>query len=513
MSKAVPVIALLSLFGFLLSNVYGHGAMILPNPRGALSQGPKYVKYPVLDRSNIDWKMHFPAGDKSSAPGSGLRSMKAAAGPKGWVPYKPFSPNFKWRAGVCGDRMGVKDHLKGGKYYNDGYIVKTYTQGGIINVVTAIAAHHNGFFELYVCDVSHCPNRDISRACFRRHGACRQLYRARGDACESRTNTACAPADPNYPGRWYFPCEKYATLEPGNWTSYGPNTARFRLPGDLVCEHCVLQWYWVAANSCNPPGVIEFFEGPRGPLNWRNCKGQGGALGGYTKVQKPCGAKNDRFPEEYYQCSDIRIVPPPSSVRQNVNNTGAVIDYFNNSVGPLLASNVALNATSPSVSTTLPVASLAQKDSAKKVSSQAITTRTDLHLGFRASGSWEMHCAPRTANKGIIQDIVLVSEGTRVSSLLNCPLVSLKGISNITVETVTAEDLTEVNFKVVNENTGETVVNNKQRSKSKFYMHGQSTEGPTPWTGIPVNQLLHMTITANRNNTLHSRSVHVILAA
>ena len=83
----------------------------------------------------------------------------------------------------------------------------------------------------------------------------------------------------------------------------------FQLPRDFKCEHCVLQWYWTSANTCNPPGVVEYFEGPNGPKHWGKCLGQGGAIGGFTKVQKSCGADTDmkRFPEEYYQCADVRI--------------------------------------------------------------------------------------------------------------------------------------------------------------------------------------------------------------
>ncbi len=83
---------------------------------------------------------------------------------------------------------------------------------------------------------------------------------------------------------------------------------RFHLPADMHCTHCVLQWYYVAANWCNPPGIVRFFTSNRSPL-WGDCEGQGEARGGY-RPWNPCGGT--KFPEEYYECADIRILPKNS---------------------------------------------------------------------------------------------------------------------------------------------------------------------------------------------------------
>lgn len=514
MLKQISVFIFALAASILLTVVFGHGSMILPNQRGALSRGSKFVKYPVLDRSSVDWKMHFPAGDKSSRPGSGLRSQRRAAGRQGWVPYNPFSRHFKWRAGVCGDTLRGRDHLRGGKYYNHGYIVKAYSQGGIIDIVTAITAHHNGFFELFICNVARCPNKDISRSCFHRRGACQQLYRAGGDACESRTNTRCAPVDPNYPGRWYFPCTKYGKRERGNWISYGPNTARFRLPRDLVCEHCVLQWYWVAANTCNPPGVIEFFEGPRGPLNWGKCKGQGGAVGGYTKVQKPCGARYKRFPEEYYQCSDIRIISRSSRHLRAVK-AATVRDYssFPKEQMPVITgTNIETISASPSFVVNAAGQSHFEKGERAKAQTSMIG---DLNQDSNCP-THELRDVYEYSSKisadDLVQDVVLVSGGERVLSLVSSPLAHLHGLANFSIEAVTTLGVTEVKFKVVDKITGEKMVDKLQQGKSQFYIHGISNEGPVPWSNAPLNRILHVTVTARRDNVFDNRSLHVIFA-
>lgn len=28
---------------------------------------------------------------------------------------------------------------------------------------------------------------------------------------------------------------------------------RYKLPDSFSCEHCMLHWYWISGNSCNPP--------------------------------------------------------------------------------------------------------------------------------------------------------------------------------------------------------------------------------------------------------------------
>lgn len=69
-------------------------------------------------------------------------------------------------------------------------------------------------------------------------------------------------------------------LEEGGTKYYPPGTGLFnvnyRLPENLTCEHCVLQWRYVAAN------------------NWGVCADGRGALG--------CGNQ-----ENFLACSDITI--------------------------------------------------------------------------------------------------------------------------------------------------------------------------------------------------------------
>lgn len=295
-----------------------HGFMGIPPQRGC-TNGNQYAKWlPKYDvRATIDYGAHFPAGDKSIRKGSGGRSQQKAAGRQGWTPYTPASRNFRPRAGVCGDTLWGRDHLRGGRFYNGGRIHKTYVQGGTIEFTVAVTEHHNGYFAFWVCDIAKCGG-EISWKCFQR-GHCYKLNRAWDQRCESRADHMCAPTDPKNPHRWYLPCPKAPTTVYG-----GGGRMRYHLPKHLSCKHCVIQWYWASANSCNPPGLIEFFTSKRSPW-WGKCRGQGDAVGGWRRWPARCGGR--RFSEEYLQCADIRINPswtkPPAKKPPPKKPTGA----------------------------------------------------------------------------------------------------------------------------------------------------------------------------------------------
>lgn len=276
-----------------------HGLLTVPEQRGILSCSkfaPQNTRCVVS--APRDSKPHFPAGDKSPVPGAAGRSQAREA--RGvWTPFEPLKRNFRWRAGVCGDLKTKRDHMRGGQFYFGGYITRTYRQGGTINIEYSLVAHHNGFMEIHICDVKKCGG-EISEGCFK-NGHCYQLQRARVPVCETGQDRECGPVDRRHPGRWYLPCSRGSGVQ-----TYGGYRMRYKLPPRLSCDHCVLHWFWSAANTCNPPGVIDYYDGPFRPKSWANCPGQGGARGGVTRVQRDC--QGSRMPEEYYQCADIRIV-------------------------------------------------------------------------------------------------------------------------------------------------------------------------------------------------------------
>ncbi len=78
-------------------------------------------------------------------------------------------------------------------------------------------------------------------------------------------------------------------------------TVRYKLPSEVKCKHCVVQFYWVIANSCNPEGYRPYFKNK--PFG--TCGGDGGTQGGINEVLADCGG--DKFPVEFFGCADVTI--------------------------------------------------------------------------------------------------------------------------------------------------------------------------------------------------------------
>lgn len=276
--------------------------MFQPPQRGMLRGNSLLSRVPVFDRdAPKDYKAHFPGGNKVASPGAALRSQIRAAGGR-WTPFTPLSPGFRWRATPCGDDKNgpyPRAHQKGGEYYYGAKIVRKYDVGSVISINAAVLEHHNGFMEFHICNVGPCAG-DLTAACFNKRN-CRRLKRAYSERCDRGYAKDCAPRDRKNPGRWYIPCNNVRT----RMDVYGDaGSMKYNLPRGFKCRRCVLHWFWTAANTCNPKGVVEYFTGPDKPRNWGSCPGQGGAKGGFTAVQKECGEK---FPEEYYSCADVSI--------------------------------------------------------------------------------------------------------------------------------------------------------------------------------------------------------------
>jgi len=229
--------------------------------------------------------------------------MKANKGM--WVPYEPtnLKKPFRHDAGLCGDpiaQKGPHDHEIGGAWgFPKSPITATYKTGSVVEFIVDLTTNHQGYFEYFLCDATKCGG-DISVECFKK-GHCHQLMREKTPHCESSQSMECAPVDPAYPGRWYIGCRKGGHV---GEDFVGGRSMRYHLPKGFSTKHAVLQWYWVTANSCNPPGFLDFFENH--PMDkWGKCGGDGGTIGGRNTGTAECGGKIS--PEEFWNCADIEI--------------------------------------------------------------------------------------------------------------------------------------------------------------------------------------------------------------
>lgn len=441
---------------------YGHGTMSEPCVRGLTSGETDFSKYKPFPDDKTDWKIHFPAGDKGDTPGAGKRSQEKAAGSAGWTLFEPLRPDFKWRSGVCGDTLTGNAHLRGGEYYNGGKIVRTYQQGGTFSVGLSINAHHNGFIQLHLCDVSKC-NGEISRDCFRQ-GHCKELERAYVKECEDGYSRWCPPIDPAYPGRFYLPCSRFPFE--GNLIDYfgfNPEVIRYKLPKNWHGPHFVLQWFWTTGNGCNPKGVREYFTGPHAPKNWGNCAGDGEAKGGWSSVQRDCDS--NRFPEEYLQCADIAINPKDGRTNYGNNNQNG---NRNNNGG----------------------------NNGNQSSDKPKKKPNGSNVGGNKGSSYDVDKA-RKQGSGGVRDIVLVGDGRRIRSLVyNSNVASVGKYSKITIEAITEVGVTGVKFylggRLYNTVTG----------NGPFYISGKvpGSKQPKEWKDWAYNRQINIVASARGDN-------------
>ena len=94
---------------------------------------------------------------------------------------------------------------------------KTYKQGSYIPVIIDITANHQGYFIFKLC-----PNNDI--------------FQDPQQNCFDQRPLWVGGGDPNY-NHTRFPINDYET---------GLRMVYVRLPMDVTCEQCIMQWSYVA---------------------------------------------------------------------------------------------------------------------------------------------------------------------------------------------------------------------------------------------------------------------------
>lgn len=304
-TKTRIFLILLCLF---FQRIHAHATCVWPRTRGSLVTNAILNNIP---KNGIFRKYKFkhyritsilPNNCPHCANGGGKGGVMKAANGK-WFPYEPTNPKLAFRRdhGMCGDAISAptpRNHEFGGKWgYPKSPIVAHYKTGQTVEFVVDVTTNHNGWFDFFICDVTKCGG-DINEKCFK-NGHCHTLMREKTAVCESQKSMECAPVDEKYPGRWYLPCRKK-----GFEHFMGGPYMRYKLPKGFSSKHAVIQFYWVTANSCNPPGHLDYFK--RYPMKaWGNCIGDGGALGGRNTMLAECGPGG--FPEEFWGCADVSV--------------------------------------------------------------------------------------------------------------------------------------------------------------------------------------------------------------
>jgi hypothetical protein len=182
-----------------------------------------------------------------------------ASGSKMWDPKKNAAH------GVCGDpHTGPLNHEAGGKFATK-KITGTYARGQTITLRVKITAPHGGRFIFGICPVPDGASDAAERA-------------AVTQQCMDRNRLKNAKDGSDY---WWF----------GKKTT-GEFEMQFKLPDNIECKRCVLQWHYETGNSCTIPGT------PSDAVMSANMGGCEGA----------------QVMEEFWNCADVTVLPKGSKV-------------------------------------------------------------------------------------------------------------------------------------------------------------------------------------------------------
>jgi len=204
-------------------------------------------------------------------------------------------------------------------------LAEPFVRGGDISFDVEINAHHLGHFEFYVCNRNgdESDAAETTPACLNRH----RLQRAPDLQGE------VSPLDPNHPERYYIP--PLCSLDASGPALNNPlvQNMRYVLPPDLVCDHCVLQMVYVTGNSCNPEGYRHYAW----PTLAKTCPGASGdgARDWWNNRVQDCS--DGGYPEEFWNCADIRIVAVGGSPGPNLPSP-TTMPTVDGSPGPNLPS-------------------------------------------------------------------------------------------------------------------------------------------------------------------------------
>jgi len=171
-------------------------------------------------------------------------------------------------------------------------IVKTYRKGADIDIGIDLSANHQGFFEFRLCPHNF-HNGPETEECFDKY----VLKRADTDQTKY------------YPG-------------PGSGVIFN---STYKLPNDLTCDQCVLQWRYIAGN------------------NWGTCPDGTGRNG--------CGPQ-----EQFRACADVRITEdgiPDETTPSTSTSTSTSKTTSASTVKPRTRGTVTYRTRRPNKSTTI----------------------------------------------------------------------------------------------------------------------------------------------------------------
>jgi len=155
-----------------------------------------------------------------------------------------------------------------------------YEEGQEFIVESVLTTNHAGHMEIWLCPMGD----DSTQECLHQNAATMVRDELHG-----------GPADWRYPERGYF--------------ASGASEFKFtyRLPENFHGENILMQWHYVTANSCIPPGYRDGEAGERlSELGWLRSMGMG-------DCPDPPNPTGSGVPEQFWNCAEITITPKTPS--------------------------------------------------------------------------------------------------------------------------------------------------------------------------------------------------------
>jgi len=190
--------------------------------------------------------------------------------------------------------------------------VTPLTAGQQVEFQIKVTAHHKGHFQFRLCDQtmsSAVGDLEDQEACLNEHILERvRPEKIHSDCQQDDSRGDCQPFDEANPSYWYLP--------PSHGSMSANYKFTYKLPDDVTCEQCTLQWWWSSANSCTPhPDAYRCYFQKMEELGWNAASWCSGAC----DFRGACPASQGKAVlcgEQFKNCADVKITGPGSGTSQ-----------------------------------------------------------------------------------------------------------------------------------------------------------------------------------------------------
>ncbi|KAL7550366.1 hypothetical protein ACHAWF_013610 [Thalassiosira exigua] len=170
-----------------------------------------------------------------------------------------------------------------------------YVEGGTMVVDSILSTHHNGHMELRACvmdssNATKCSTFDDFEG--------NELHFVQ-DLVPEENHPSMYP-DPVFPERGMYAGGQAGAIQSFSFV--------YRIPEGIYGERVLLQWKYITANSCSPPGYADYFA------NHTDLPDSYWTVG-LTSCTPPYpndGSRSTTYPEQFFNCAEVSILPSAS---------------------------------------------------------------------------------------------------------------------------------------------------------------------------------------------------------